>query len=102
MNELCRVAKEVRVYPLLSISTNTKSKHLELVISKLTEMGISILLVPVDYEFQKGATEMLVAKYVQHGPLRDAPNVGLYFVRLCKRHQAIRSFYLHFQLELTP
>jgi hypothetical protein len=64
MKELCRVAKEVRVYPLLSISNNIKSPHLEPVISKLTEMGVSISLVPVEYEFQKGATEMLVAKYV--------------------------------------
>ena len=63
MKELCRVAKEVRVFPLLSISNNTKSPHLEPVISKLTEIGVNISLVPVPYEFQKGATEMLVAKY---------------------------------------
>jgi hypothetical protein len=33
------------------------------VISALKDIGISISFVPVDYEFQKGATEMLVAKY---------------------------------------
>lgn len=64
MKELCRVAKEVRVYPLLSIGDNTKSPHLEPLISELTEMGISISLVHVAYEFQKGATEMLVAKNI--------------------------------------
>jgi hypothetical protein len=64
MKELCRVAKEVRVYPLLSIGNNAKSPHLEPVMSVLTETGISISLVPVEYEFQKGATEMLVARYV--------------------------------------
>ena len=64
MRELCRVASEVRVYPLLSIGNNEKSPHLEPVISALINSGIDISLVPVEYEFQKGATEMLVAKYV--------------------------------------
>ena len=63
MKELCRVASEVRVYPLLSMGNNIKSSHLEPVISALKDIGISISFVPVDYEFQKGATEMLVAKY---------------------------------------
>ncbi|GKS69601.1 hypothetical protein W03_16050 [Nitrosomonas sp. PY1] len=62
MKELCRVASEV-VYPLLSIGNNNKSPHLEPVAMALTDIGISISLVPVGYEFQKGATEMLVAKY---------------------------------------
>lgn len=64
MKELCRVAKEVRVYPLLSIGSNAISPHLEAVVSALTEIGIRVSLVSVEYEFQKGATKMLVAKYV--------------------------------------
>ena len=40
-----------------------KSPHLEPVMVALTDIGVSISLVPVEYEFQKGATEMLVAKY---------------------------------------
>ena len=63
MKELCRVADEVRVYPLLTLD-NRKSKHLEPVISALADDGIEASLVPVEYEFQKGATEMLVAKCV--------------------------------------
>ncbi len=35
MKELCRVASEVRVYPLLSMGNNIKSSHLEPVISAL-------------------------------------------------------------------
>jgi len=62
MKELCRVAKEVRVYPLLSISCNLESPHLKPVIVELEKNGISISLVEVSYEFQKGATQMLVAK----------------------------------------
>jgi len=64
MKELCRVASEVRVYPLLSIANNIKSSHLEPVMSALKDIGISISFVPVEYEFQKGATEMLVAKSI--------------------------------------
>ena len=68
MRELCRVASEVRVYPLLSIDNNQISPHLEAVISDLTEQGINVSLVPVNYQFQKGATKMLVAKRVQTRP----------------------------------
>ncbi len=64
MFELCRVAKEVRIYPLLSIDDNKKSPHIEPVIAALKERGINVSFVPVKYEFQKGATEMMVAKYV--------------------------------------
>jgi hypothetical protein len=62
MLELCRVAVEVRVYPLLTIGSNAISPHLEPLVAALTEKGIGVSLVHVDYEFQKGATEMLVAK----------------------------------------
>ena len=61
MKELCRVAREVRVYPLLSLNNRT-SAHLEPILAELSATGIQTSLVPVDYEFQKGATKMLVAK----------------------------------------
>ncbi len=64
MKELCRVASEVRVYPLLSIGNNQVSPHLKPVILALKESGFNAYLVPVKYEFQKGATEMLVVKCV--------------------------------------
>lgn len=64
LKELCRVSNEVRVYPLLSIDHNKQSKHLEPVMSALSDSGINTSLVPVEYEFQKGATKMLVAKCV--------------------------------------
>jgi hypothetical protein len=64
MKELCRVAKEVRVYPLLSISNNKMSPHLAPVMEALEQGGIVVSLASVKYEFQKGATEMLVAKCV--------------------------------------
>ena len=63
VKELCRVAKEVRIYPLLSLD-GMESKHLEAVISLLKEKGIDVFLQEVSYQFQKGATKMLVAKSV--------------------------------------
>lgn len=61
--ELCRVAKEVRIYPLLSLNGN-KSPHLEAVISALNNLKLTTSLTDVEYQFQKGATQMLVVKSV--------------------------------------
>lgn len=58
--ELCRVAKEVRIYPLVSLAGKT-SPHLDLVIKELNDHNIKTQLKTVDYEFQQGATKMLVA-----------------------------------------
>ncbi len=63
MKELCRVACEVRVYPLISLD-GTHSKHLPAVIEALTATGIQVSLESVGYRFQRGAAEMLVAKSV--------------------------------------
>lgn len=62
IKELCRVAKEVRVYPLLTIRDNKVSPYLKPVIRALEDVGVTVFLRPVEYEFQKGAKEMLVAK----------------------------------------
>lgn len=62
MKELCRVANEVRVYPLLTMGDNRRSPHLEPVIKALEDDGVIVSLLSVEYEFQIGATEMLVAK----------------------------------------
>lgn len=61
MRELCRVASEVRVFPVASLDGKA-SKHLDSVISALSVDGVAVSLQPVSYRFQKGATEMLVAK----------------------------------------
>lgn len=60
MKELCRVATEVRVYPLLSLD-GKQSKHLSAVIEALEGDGVRASLQPVDYQFQRGATALLVA-----------------------------------------
>lgn len=63
VKELSRVATEVRIYPLLSLDGN-KSPHLDEVISSLRALGLKVFLENVNYEFQKGATQMLVIKTV--------------------------------------
>ncbi len=57
--ELCRVARDVRIYPLISIEDNERSKHLPAVLLSLTEAGYFYKEVPVNYEFQRGAKTML-------------------------------------------
>ena len=59
LKELVRVAKEVRIYPLLSLDGKL-SPHINGVISALTEIGVVSECVDVNYEFQKGANQMLV------------------------------------------
>ncbi|NMT63501.1 class I SAM-dependent methyltransferase [Marinobacter orientalis] len=63
MRELCRVASEVRVFPVVSLD-GTASKHLDSVVTALSAGGIEVSLQAVSYRFQKGATEMFVAKSV--------------------------------------
>ncbi len=59
--ELCRIAHEVRVYPLLTLQGEL-SQFLKPVISELTKLNYEASLVDVQYQFQKGATQMLVVK----------------------------------------
>lgn len=61
MNELTRVANEVRVYPLVTLKGQS-STHLNSVIDMLSERGIDSRLIDSGYVFQKGATKTLVVK----------------------------------------
>jgi hypothetical protein len=66
MLDLCRVATEVRVFPLLELS-GVVSRHLDAVTSTLRERGVQVEHVEVPYRFQRGATEMLVARAPSQG-----------------------------------
>jgi len=59
--ELIRVAKEVRIYPLVTL-TNQVSPYLEQCIALLKDAGFSATLEQSQYEFQRGATHMLTIK----------------------------------------
>jgi hypothetical protein len=56
--ELCRVAAEVRVFPLLDLS-GERSRHLDTLLAELLAAGFNAKLEKVPYEFQRGGDEML-------------------------------------------
>jgi hypothetical protein len=56
--ELCRVAHDVRIFPLLELGS-LPSRHLPPVLSALQRLGYATQIVPVDYEFQRGGCRML-------------------------------------------
>jgi hypothetical protein len=58
MLEQLRVAREVRVFPLLDLACR-KSTHLDPIQRALDDRGYACELVKVAHEFQKGANEML-------------------------------------------
>ncbi|MCI5223004.1 MAG: class I SAM-dependent methyltransferase [Candidatus Electrothrix sp. AR4] len=61
IKELCRVAAEVRIFPLLELGSKT-SRHLEIVMSKLKQENYLVKIEKTAYEFQKGGNRMLVVK----------------------------------------
>jgi hypothetical protein len=58
IRELCRVAGEVRIFPLLGLVGAT-SLHLPPVAEMLERCGYAVSVQAVDYEFQKGGDQML-------------------------------------------
>lgn len=58
IDELLRVAAEVRIFPLLDLKSR-RSAHLEPILEHLARRGRTATVERVDYEFQIGAREML-------------------------------------------
>ncbi len=56
--ELCRVAKEVRIFPILELGA-TKSRHLDAVVYYLKNKKYIVTIENVPYEFQKGGNQLL-------------------------------------------
>jgi len=60
--EMCRVSKkEVRIFPLLDLK-NQKSEYLVPILEILENKGFETKITKTDYEFQKGANELLSIK----------------------------------------
>lgn len=57
--EMCRVAGEARIFPVLDMFDGGRSPHLDVVIGRLRLAGFTAELVRVPYEFQRGGNEML-------------------------------------------
>lgn len=61
IKELCRIAGEVRVFPLLELGSK-RSRHVRPVVDALTSIGLTAHIVTVDYEFQRGGNAMMVVR----------------------------------------
>jgi hypothetical protein len=57
--EMCRVADEVRIFPLLAFG-GERSGHLEPVTHRLADSGHRVAIKKVPYEFQRGGNEMML------------------------------------------
>jgi hypothetical protein len=62
--EMLRVAKEVRIFPLMTLK-NEPSLYVKKIISELEALGYHAQIIKTNYEFQNGANEML--KVVKNG-----------------------------------
>lgn len=56
--EMLRVARQVRIFPLLNMD-GWKSEHLDPLLARLHALGLNTSIERVDYEFQLGGNEML-------------------------------------------
>ena len=61
IKEMLRVSREVRIFPLLTLMLQ-RSPHLNQIVQKFSEMGYTVSITKVEYEFQKGGNEMLTLK----------------------------------------
>lgn len=58
IKELCRVADETRIFPLLELGAK-RSRHLDSVLGRLREDGYNVSVETVPYEFQRGGDQMM-------------------------------------------
>jgi len=58
LREMCRVAAEVRVFPLLALGSE-RSPFVDSCVDDLTRVGYHVTIERVPYEFQRGGNEMM-------------------------------------------
>lgn len=63
IKELCRVAQEVRIFPILELGSKI-SRHFDAVSNYFREAGYVVETRFVDYEFQKGGNQMMKIHYL--------------------------------------
>lgn len=63
LQEMLRVAREVRVFPTLTLN-GASSPHFHFVTENLANQGFAVEVKRVPYEFQRGGNEMLVVKHI--------------------------------------
>ncbi len=62
IQELCRVAREARLFPLLELGSR-KSRHVSAVATHLAATGYAVSIETVPYEFQRGGNQMMRVKH---------------------------------------
>jgi hypothetical protein len=62
IGELCRVAHEVRIFPLLALDCRP-SPHIAPVLEQLNEVGFVVEIQRVPYEFQAGGDQVMRISY---------------------------------------
>ncbi len=67
IQELCRVAGEARIFPLLELGSR-KSRHVPAVTARLTVAGYAVSIETVPYEFQRGGNQMMRVKAAGGSP----------------------------------
>jgi hypothetical protein len=59
VQEMCRIARQVRIFPLLNLAVQP-SPHLAPLCTQLGAFGYHVEIAPVNYEFQRGGNQMMV------------------------------------------
>lgn len=59
LQTLLNVAQEVRIFPLLTLAS-TPSPYIVAIQEHFTQVGYTVAIEPVQYEFQKGGNQMMV------------------------------------------
>jgi hypothetical protein len=59
IRELCRIAEEVRIFPLLNLA-QARSPYIDEISSTLAKEGISSEIIQVPYELQKGGNQAII------------------------------------------
>lgn len=67
LDELCRVASEVRIFPLVTLAGD-RSPHVEEIVAHLAARGYRVSIEQVPYEFQRGGNEMMRILCAAGGP----------------------------------
>jgi len=57
--ELCRVAREVRIFPILELAPK-QSHHFDKICTSLTNQGYQVTIKEIPYEFQKGGNQLII------------------------------------------
>jgi hypothetical protein len=58
VRELCRIATEVRIFPLLALGA-THSPYVDPIAQVFTHLGFTVTIEKVPYEFQRGGNQMM-------------------------------------------